>query len=132
VPSSANEFLTSAKDDYFAGRYEMAIRGFEEFLKRFPTSPDAPRTQFMMGDSFFMLGKFREASDAYGVVIKNYRTSDPDAVSDAYFKQGVCYENLKQRDLAVANYQLLRKDYSGSNGELQATQRLRNLGVIRN
>jgi TolA-binding protein len=131
VPPSANDYLTPAREDYFAGRYDLAIAGFEQFLKRFPTSPDAPSAQYTIGDSYFLLGRFKEAVDAYGLVIKNYRLSAPDVVADAYFKQGSAYENLKQRDLAIANYQLLRKDFAGTNGELQATQALRRLGIIR-
>jgi TolA-binding protein len=131
VPASANDYLAAAKDDYFAGRYDMAIKGFDEFLKRFPTSPDAASAQYSIGESYFLLGKFKEAVDAYALVIKNFRSSNPDVVADAYFKQGNAYENLKQRDLAVANYQLLRKDFPGTNGELQATQALRRLGVVR-
>jgi len=131
VPASANDYLAAAKEDYYAGRYQMAITGFEEFLKRFPTSPDAARAQFNIGESYFLQGKFKEAVDAYSQVIKNYRSSDPEAVADAYYKQGSAYENLKQRDQAIANYQLLRKDYSGTNGELQATQALRRLGIIK-
>jgi len=131
VPASANDYLAAAKDDYFAGRYDMAIKGFDEFLKRFPTSPDAASAQYSIGESYFLLGKFKEAVDAYALVIKNFRSSNPDVAADAYFKQGNAYENLKQRDLAVANYQLLRKDFAGTNGELQATQALRRLGVIK-
>jgi len=131
VPASANDYLSAAKDDYFAGRYDMAIKGFGEFLTRFPTSPDAASAQYSIGESYFLLGKFKEAVDAYALVIKNYRTSNPDVVADAYFKQGNAYENLKQRDLAVANYQLLRKDFAGTNGELQATQALRRLNIIK-
>jgi TolA-binding protein len=131
VPASANDYLSAAKDDYFAGRYDMAIKGFGEFLTRFPTSPDAASAQYSIGESNFLLGKFKEAVEAYALVIKNYRTSNPDVVADAYFKQGNAYENLKQRDLAVANYQLLRKDFAGTNGELQATQALRRLNIIK-
>ncbi len=108
----------------------MAIKGFEEFLKRFPNSPDASSAKYFIGESNFNLGKFKEAVAAYDLVIKNYR-SDTQRVSEAYFKQGVCYEQLNQKDKAIANFQLLQKDYKDTSGQFLALQALRRLGVIK-
>jgi TolA-binding protein len=52
-------------------------------------------------------------------------------VTDAYYKQGVAYEQLKQSDKAIANFQLLRTDYPNSTAALLATQDLKRLGIIK-
>ncbi len=73
-----------------------------------------------------------DAVSAYDQVIKKYKTVDSsDAVPDAYYKQGVSFEQLKQRDQAIANYQLLRKEYPNSNAALQASQDLKRLGILK-
>ena len=130
VPASSKDYYNRAFSDYMSGQWDMAIQGFDEMLKQFPASPDAAQAQRLIGDSYYTLGKYKEAVAAYDKLIKDYK--DSDQISDAYYKQGLCYEALKQPDLAIANYQLLRKDYVGTSGELQATQALKKLGVIKN
>jgi TolA-binding protein len=41
--------------DYMGARYELAISGFQDFLERFPQTPDAPRAQLYIGDSYSAL-----------------------------------------------------------------------------
>jgi len=127
VPPSSQDYFLPAMSDYGAGQHDMAIKGFEEVIRRFPNSPDAPRAQFYVGESYFFLGKFSDAVAAYDRVIKTYPSSD--LVPDAYYKQGAAYERLNQRDKAIANYKLLQKTFPGSSGELLATQALKRLNV---
>jgi tol-pal system protein YbgF len=127
VPPSSADYFLPAMSDYGAGQHDMAIKGFEEVIRRFPNSPDAPRAQFYIGESYFFLGKFTDAVAAYDRVIKNYPTAD--LVPDAYYKQGAAYERLNQREKAIANYKLLQKDFPGSSGELLAAQALKRLNV---
>ena len=125
VPPSSQDYFLPAMSDYGAAQYEMAIKGFEEVIKRFPASPDAPRAQYFIGESYFFQGKFTEAVAAYDRVIKNHAASE--LVPDAYYKQGATYERLNQREKAIVNYKLLQKDFPGTNGELLATQALKRL-----
>jgi tol-pal system protein YbgF len=128
IPPSSKEYYDRAFGDYAVGQYDLAIKGFQEYLTRFPDAPDAPAAQFSIGESYFMLGKFAEAVAAYDQVIKKYKATGADAVPDAYYKQGVAYEQLKRRDDAIANYELVRREYPNSPAALQATQVLRQLG----
>jgi tol-pal system protein YbgF len=132
VPASSKEYYDRAFGDYTVGQWDMAVQGFQEYLKRFPEAPDAPQAQRYIGEAYFMQGKYPDAVAAYDQVIKKYKTADSsDAVPDAYYKQGVSFEQLKQRDQAIANYQLLRKEYPNSNAALQATQDLKRLGILK-
>jgi tol-pal system protein YbgF len=132
VPASSKEYYDRAFGDYTVGQWNMAIQGFQEYLKRFPDAPDAAQAQRYIGEAYFMQGKYSDAVASYDQVIKKYKTTDSsDAVPDAYYKQGVSFEQLKQRDQAIANYQLLRKEYANSNAALQATQDLKRLGILK-
>jgi len=131
IPASSKEYYDRAFGDYTVGQYDLSIRGFQEYLNRFPDAPDAPAAQFLVGESYFMLGKFNDAVAAYAQVISKYKASGADAVPDAYYKQGVAYEQLKRREDAIANYELVRKEYPNSPAALQATQVLKQLGRIK-
>jgi TolA-binding protein len=128
VPASSQDYFMSAMSDYGAGQYEMAIKGFDEVTRRFPTSPDAAKAQFYIGESYSFLNRYTDAISAYDKVIKNFKDFDKE-VADALYKQGVAYENTSQRDKAVANYKLLQKNYAGQNAEMLASQRLKTLNV---
>jgi tol-pal system protein YbgF len=133
VPPSSRDYFDRAYGDYTFARYELAIPGFEEYIKRFPTAPSAAQAQFLIGQSYFMMGRYQDAVAAYDTVITTYKGSDSiEQVTDAYYKQGVAYEQLKQPEKAIANFQLLRKDYPNSTAALLATQDLKQLGIIKN
>ena len=131
IPPSSKEYYERAFGDYAVGQYDLAIKGFQEYLNRFPDAPDAPAAQFSIGESYFMLGKFTDAVAAYDQVIKKYKPTGADAVPDAYYKEGVVYEKLNRKDDAIANYELVRREYPNSAAALQATQALKQLGRIK-
>ena len=133
VPPSSRDYYQAAFSDYSVGQWDMAIQGFQEYLKRFPDAPSAAQAQVLIGRSYFMMGRYQDAVAAYDQVIAKYKNSDlTDAVPDAYYNEGVAYEQLNQRDKAIANYQLLRGQYPNSTAALQATQDLKRLGIIKN
>jgi len=133
VPPSSRDYFDRAFSDYSVGQWEMAIQGFQEYIRRFPSAPSAAQAQFLIGECYFMMGKYQDAVAAYDVVISTYKGSDAmQQVTDAYYKQGVAYEQLKQSEKAVANFQLLRKEYPNSTAALLATQDLKRLGIIKN
>ena len=97
-------------DDYTAGRYELAIAGFESFIRAYPNSPQADDAQLYIGNSFFNDGKFQDAVQAYQKAISDYPKGDQ--VPTAYFKLGQTYENLQQIDLAKKAYETVVKTYA--------------------
>jgi tol-pal system protein YbgF len=106
---SAREYYDKINGDYSAGRYDLAISGFESFIRLYPTSPQADDAQLMIGNSYFNDGQFQEALAAYQRVISDYPQGDQ--VPTAHFKVGVTYENLQQPDLARKTYELIMKTY---------------------
>ena len=128
VPASSEDYYNRAFGDYVVGQWDLAIQGFQEYLKRFPQGPQAAHAQFSIGEAYFFMGKYDDALNAYGLVIKNYKDADSGGdVPDAIYKQGVAHEQLKHVPQAIDNYKLLRKDYPNSTAALQATQALRRL-----
>jgi tol-pal system protein YbgF len=109
--------------DYAAGQYDLAIEGFQAFIRSFPTSPQADDAQLYIGNSLQYEGKFKEALQAYQQVITEYPQGD--RVSTAWFKIGQTYENLQQPDLARKAYETVIKQFPTAVDDAQlAKQRL--------
>jgi len=123
---SPQKAYDAAFNDYTGGQYDLAIAGFEFYIKSFPTSPRADDAQLNIGNSYFAMGNFRDAVTALQKVISDYPQSD--SVPQAYYKLGQSYEGLKQLDLARRAYETLLKSFPSdvAYGQL-AKQRLDSL-----
>ena len=83
----------AAFNDYTGGQYDLAIEGFNFYLKTFPKSDRADDAQLNIGNSYYALGNFREAVTAFQRVISDYPQTD--SVPAAYYKLGLSYEGLE-------------------------------------
>lgn len=123
---SPKKAYDAAFNDYMGGQYDLAIAGFEFYIKSFPTSPFADDAQLNIGNSYFAMGNFKEAVTALQKVISGYAQSD--SVAAAYYKLGQSYEALKQVDLARRAYETLIKSFPNDvNYPQLAKQRLDSL-----
>jgi len=120
---SPQRMFDSAYDDFSTGRFDTAIKGFELFIQTFPRLPQAAMAQFNIGASYFNMGKWNEARDAFQAVTVNY-PQEADANAQAYFKLGNTYEQLKQTDLAKKAYETVVQKYPASFQRTQADQAL--------
>lgn len=119
---SPTRMLESAKSDYFAGQWSLALSGFDALLRTFPRSEPAAEAQFYIGETYYAQTKWREAIDAYGLVLQNHRTSG--SVPDAYFKRGRAYAQTGQTDAARAAWEAVIKAYPDSDAARLAKQDL--------
>ena len=119
----------AAYADYVASQYDLAVSGFTDYLKRFPTMPDAANAQYYLGDSYFYQGKNKEAVQAYDTFITTYK--DSTFQPDAYFRQASAYEKLgpSYKDKAVQNYQYLIKNFPNDTWKALAQQALDRMGI---
>jgi len=94
VGASPKKLLDSAMADYYAGQYDLAIIGFESYIKTFPQSQDADDAQYYVGNSFLNQGKYERAVDAYNLTIRNYPKGN--VIPGEYYKLGSASKSLKQ------------------------------------
>ncbi len=109
-------------DDYSAGRYDLAITGFQSYIAQFPRSPNAANAQFTIGKAYEAQSKWPEARDAFQKVISDYPQTT--VVPDAYYKLGSTYERLNQVEDAKRAYQTVITQFPNSSAALLAKQRL--------
>jgi tol-pal system protein YbgF len=126
LPSTAGlsptRMFESAKGDYFAGQYSLAITGFDAFLKAFPRSESAGEAQHYIGESYFAQNSWPEAIAAYNAVIQNYPMSS--IVPDTYYKRGLALERSAQIDEARASWEAVVKQFPDSTAAGLAKQSL--------
>jgi len=97
---------------YTAGQWDLAVEGFQSYIRTFPTSPQADDAQLYIGHSLYSAGKYPEAVTALQRVISNYPQSD--SVPTAYYKLGSTYEAMKQFDAARKAFETVIKNYDRS------------------
>jgi tol-pal system protein YbgF len=102
----------NAFGDYTAGQYDLAVIGFETFIKTSPRSELADDAQLNIGNALYAAGKFKEAVPALQQVINGYPQSN--SVAAAWYKLGLTYEQLKQTDVARKAYETVTKNYEGT------------------
>jgi tol-pal system protein YbgF len=119
---SPTRMYDQAYADYTAGQFDLAVLGFDAFIRTFPTSPNADEAQLYIGYSEYSAGKNKEAIEALRKVISDYPQSN--SVSAAYYKLGLTFEALKQPDQAQQSFETVVKDYPGSYDAVLAQQAL--------
>ena len=97
---------------YTAGQWDLAVEGFQSYIRTFPTSPQADDAQLYIGHSLYSAGKYPEAVTALQRVISSYPQSD--SVPTAYYKLGSTYEAMKQFDAARKAFEAVIKNYPRS------------------
>jgi tol-pal system protein YbgF len=105
---------------YTAGQFDLAVSGFESYIRGFPTSPQADDAQLYIGHSLYSAGKYQEAAAALQRVITNYPQSD--SVPAAYYKLGLTYEALKQIEPARRALETVMKNYPATSEATLARQ----------
>ena len=98
--------------DYTAGQYDLAVLGFETFIKASPRSDLADDAQLNIGNALYAAGKYKEAVPALQQVINAYPQSN--SVPAAWYKLGVTYQALKQDDSARKAFETAVNDHPGS------------------
>jgi tol-pal system protein YbgF len=95
---SPTRMFETARADYAAGQWSLAVTGFDAFLKTFPRSEMADDAQFLIGETYYAQNRWTDAIAAYNAVIQNYPMGN--AVPEAYYKRGLAQERLGQLDAA--------------------------------
>lgn len=122
---SPAKLLEGAQGDYWGGNYDVAILGFDSYLKSFPNSPQADYAQYYIGNSYYQKGEYQKAIDAFNAVIKTYAKSS--YVPEAYAKMGISYQTLKDTDKARQAFEYVIKNYPDSVAATIAQQKLTSL-----
>lgn len=117
----------SAYNDYLKGSYDLALRGFQEYLSNFPNTDLADNAVYWSGESFYRQRRFRQAIEQFDAVLSRYPRSEK--IPGALLKKGYSHLELGERSQGVVQLQHVIRQYPTSDEANLARQRLREIGV---
>jgi tol-pal system protein YbgF len=126
IGTSPQKIWDSALSDYTLGQWDLAVQGFDMYVKNFPKSDSADDAQVYIGNSYLMDGKNEKAIEAYDMAIRTYPSGN--AIPEAYYKKGLALRALKQTDRAREAFETVVKMYPDSAAAGLARQALTQLG----
>jgi TolA-binding protein len=115
VGVSPQKLFESARSDYYAGQYDLAVAGWTDFLKTFPKAEQAVDAQVGICNAYLNDGKYQKAVESCDLAIRTYPSGDK--IAEAYYRKGVALQGL--RDLAGARDAFegaVKADPGGENG----------------
>jgi tol-pal system protein YbgF len=127
---SPQKMQSSAMADYAIGEYDLAIEGFQAYIKNFPKSDWADDAQVNICSAYLNQGKYDKAVEACDLGIRTYPNTN--STSDAYYRKGLALRGLKQMDRAREAFEYVVKTYPDSNAATLAQQALAQLGARQN
>ncbi len=119
---SPQRLYDQAWGDYVGAQYNLAIAGFENYIRSYPRSELAGEAQYFIGESYYQQGMHREAVSAYDRGISDYPNSK--RIPDMYFKRGMALNALGQTDRARESWEYVLKNFPNSDAGRLARQRL--------
>lgn len=134
--ATAEESYQAAYLDFSRGRYELAMSGFRDFLRRYPDSPLADSAQYGIGESYYSVataattqGQTDRATRALEQAVQEFRKvlviyPRGSKVPSALYKEALSLTELKQTALARARLQYLVDHFPQSEEAPLAKERL--------
>jgi tol-pal system protein YbgF len=117
----------SAYNDYLKGNYDLAMRGFQEYIDEFPDTDLTDNATYWVGECYYRQRKFRQAVTQFEQVLARFPRSDK--MASALLKKGYAYLELGERQQAVVLLRQVVRQHGTSDEANLARQRLRELGV---
>lgn len=110
---------------YRNGKYEDAVLGFKDFLKKYPKSDLADNAQFWIGESYFSLRQYEQAILAYNDVIKRYPKGNK--VANALLKQSLAFIEINDKTSARLLLRKIMKEHPNSSEAKIASKKMESL-----
>jgi tol-pal system protein YbgF len=116
------ELYSQAYADYARGNYDLAIQGFQEYLKNYPDTDFSDNAQYWIGEALYGKGRHAEAIEAWKALFRDHPASDK--LPDGHVKTGMALEKLGRRSQALLEYRFVVDRYPNSQAARIARDRL--------
>ena len=111
--------------DFTRGNSDLAIQGFQEYLKLFPDTELSDNAQYWIGESYFTKKEWQMALIEFEKVEKNYPNGNK--IPAAIYKIGLCYLNMGIRNRGKDSLRRVVQDFPDTPEASLAKERLDNL-----
>jgi tol-pal system protein YbgF len=121
-PPAPRELYSQAYADFARGNYDLAVQGFQEYLRNFPNTDFSDNAQYWIGECLYGKQRYAEAVDAWKALFRDYPSSDK--LPDAHVKTGMALERLGRRSQALLEYRFVVDRYPNSQAARIARDKL--------
>lgn len=125
-----DDIYKTSYNDYLKGNYDLAISGFQEYVKKFPQTELAGNAQYWIGESFYSLKNYERAVLEFDKIVNNYPQSSK--ISSALLKKSYAYLKLEKNDEAMKLLQEVVAKYPLSAEAKLAEEKLKSLKKKKN
>ena len=122
MTASPKQMWDAAYADYTSGQYDLAILGFDAYVKSFPKADMADDAQVMICASYLNDKKDQKAVEACDLAIRTYPGGN--AIPDAYYRKGLALANLRDVNAAREAWETVVREFKDTDAARLARQRL--------
>jgi TolA-binding protein len=126
-PMSGTDMLANADRDRLAGRNDMALQGYSEFLKYYGNDAKAPDAQFYIGLIHYGQNDYAAAAKDFDTLLER-APAESQRVPQAYFYKGMSLLRSQQKTAASDEFIELIKQYPSNDLSKKACDQLKELG----
>ena len=116
-----------ADRDRLAGKNDLAIKEYREFVKQYPKSDKACEAQFRVGELLMKNDDIPNAAATFDMVIERYDSTCTFQAAARYMK-GKAFVKAGQPTAAKDEFRRLAEDYKGTEWERKAKEALKEIG----
>jgi TolA-binding protein len=125
----AGPLYTSAYGDKIAGKYDIALQEFTDYLKYFNNTDLAPAAQYYVGEINYRKADYTNALAAFDGVLEKF--ADNPRTPDARYFKAMCLLKLDRNDSAAREFRDVYARYVNDHPDIaaKAKAQLRDMGL---
>jgi TolA-binding protein len=125
----AGALYTNAYGDYMAGKYDIAMQEFNDYLRYFGNTDLAPNAQFYVANIYYRKADYNNALMSFDTVLEKF--PDNPKTADSRFYKAMCLVKLGRNDSAAREFRDVYARYADVNPEIAARAKaeLREMGL---
>ncbi len=124
---SAQTTYENALRDKSSGNLDLALQGFNDYLRYFPDTDYSPNAQFYVGEIYYQKADYESASKAFDIVLEKY--SENNKTPDAHYMKGLSLVKSGQRNDAYKEFSYVVSKYPSSDVAGKARLEIKKLGL---
>ena len=121
-PRNPDSTFRLAYSDYLNGKYDLAMVGFNAFLRDFGESPLIPDAYYWLGESHYNMKEYGQAIQIYQWLLAVYPQSEK--ISPALYKLGLAFAETGELHRSRQSFKRLIQDFPSSDEAPLAETRL--------
>jgi tol-pal system protein YbgF len=123
----ASQLYPDANSDRSAGKYEIALKEFNEYLRCYGNLPLAPNAQYLIGSIHATQGDYEAAVQDFDTVLEKY--PDNSKTPDALYSKGLALVKLGRRTDGADEFRELINRFPKSDLAVKACDQRKNMGL---